>query len=126
MKETKVLFITHCSRKKDNGLKNTDKKVAPDKLYTARFIQRFVAKCKEVNVGWAILSDKHGVVFPSDEISWYDLSPSDVINNDEKKQQLIQTLYNQLRTFDKVVFYHNPKISWTLQILRSSINPKRD
>jgi len=104
----KTIYITHCSNKKDDNLKNTGKKVSPDKLYTAKFVQRFIAKCRETNVDWAILSDKHGMVFPSDEIGWYNLSPSDVMKSNEKKKELLQKLFNQLKVFDKVLFYHNP------------------
>jgi hypothetical protein len=104
----KNLYITHCSEKKDDGLKSAGKKVTPDKLYTAKFIQRFIVKCREKNVDWAILSDKHGMIFPSDKISWYNLSPSDVMKNYEKKRKLLQKLYGQLKAFDKVLFYHNP------------------
>jgi hypothetical protein len=58
------IYITHCSDKKDNFLKNTLKKVTPDKLYTATPIKRFISKCNEEKVNWAIFSDKYGVWFP--------------------------------------------------------------
>jgi len=44
------IYITHCSAKKDNSLKNSGVKVTPDKLYTATPIQRFMTRCKEKNV----------------------------------------------------------------------------
>jgi hypothetical protein len=48
------IYVTHCSAKKDNSLKNTGKKVTPDKLYTATPLQRFMNKCKKRKVHWAI------------------------------------------------------------------------
>ncbi|RLI76514.1 hypothetical protein DRP04_12570 [Archaeoglobales archaeon] len=58
------IYITHCSAKKDDCLRGTGIKVTPDKLYTATPLQRFVERCKEKGVEWAIFSDKYGVVFP--------------------------------------------------------------
>lgn len=55
------IYITHCSAKKDDMLKHTDKKVTPDKLHTATPTQRFMNKCKEKQFKWAIFSDLYGV-----------------------------------------------------------------
>ncbi len=65
------IYITHCSRRKDDSLKNTGRKVTPDKLYQAIPLQRFIKKCQEKNVKWAIFSDLHSVLFPDVEIEWY-------------------------------------------------------
>ena len=61
------IYVTHCSAKKDDSLKNTGKKVTPDKLYTATPTQRFMNKCKEKRTNWAIFSDKYSIWFPSEE-----------------------------------------------------------
>jgi hypothetical protein len=72
------IFVTHCSAKKDNSLKNTGKKVTPDKLYTATPTQRFMKKCLKSKVNWAIFSDYYGVWFPDLEHEWYEKSPDTV------------------------------------------------
>lgn len=55
------IYIIHCSAKKDDSLKNTGRKLTPDKLYIATPTQRFMSKCKEKKVDWAIFSDLYGV-----------------------------------------------------------------
>jgi hypothetical protein len=102
----KKVYITHCSAKKDNSFKGTGIKTTPDKLYTAQPLQRFIKKCREVGVKWAILSDKHGVVFPNDKIAWYDKHPGSV--TDPEYQMLVANFVDKLSGFDKICFYHNP------------------
>jgi len=41
------IYITHCSKKRNDSLKDTGKKVPPEKLYTAKMLLRFINKCKE-------------------------------------------------------------------------------
>lgn len=60
MKKKKI-YVTHCSAKKNSVLKDTCQKVFPDELYTATPTQRFMKKCKEVGVNWAIFSDLYGI-----------------------------------------------------------------
>lgn len=72
------IYITHCSAKKDDSLKNTGRKVTPDKLYIATPTQRFMSKCKEKKVNWAIFSDLYGVWFPDIEHEWYEKDPDTV------------------------------------------------
>lgn len=72
------IYITHCSAKKDDSLKNTGRKVTPDKLYIATPTQRFMNKCKEKKVNWAIFSDLYGVWFPDIEHEWYEKDPDTV------------------------------------------------
>ncbi len=47
------IYITHCSAKKTDSLKNTGIKVTPDKLYTATPTQRFMRSCSTKKVKWA-------------------------------------------------------------------------
>ncbi|MEW6181488.1 MAG: DUF6884 domain-containing protein [Chloroflexota bacterium] len=96
------IYITHCSAKKNN----TIKRATPDKLYTAIPLQRFVKKCKEKRVNWAIFSDKYGVVFPWEEIEWYDKHPSKVTN--EVFKSLVENFVRRLSKYDEIWFYHNP------------------
>ena len=102
----KRIYITHCSAKKDDSLRETKKKVTPDKLYIAKPLQRFIKKCNEKGVDWAIFSDKYGVVFPYDKIKWYDKHPSKV--NPIEFQDLVDNFIKQLSKYDEVWFYHNP------------------
>ena len=100
------IYITHCSAKKDNSLKGRNKKVTPDKLYIATPIQRFINRCKEKGVEWAIFSDKYGVLFPNQEIEWYDKHPSKVTEEEFKK--LLDDFNQKLMVYDEIWFYHNP------------------
>ncbi|MGC8831979.1 MAG: DUF6884 domain-containing protein [Thermoproteota archaeon] len=102
----KRIYITHCSAKKDNSLKGTGKRVTPDKLYTATPTRRFMSRCKERDVEWAILSDKYGIVFPNQEIEWYDKHPSKVAKEEFKK--LLSDFDQKLEIYDEIWFYHNP------------------
>ena len=103
---SKKIYITHCSAKKDDALRNTGKKVTPDKLYTATPLQRFVGKCKEKGVEWAIFSDKYGVIFPWEEIEWYDKHPSKVTPKEFKF--LVDNFVQRLSKYKEIWFYHNP------------------
>ena len=102
----KRIYITHCSAKKDDSFRGTNKKVIPDRLYTAAPLQRFVKKCKEKRVDWAIFSDKYGVVFPDDKIKWYNKHPSKVTSGEFKT--LVNHFVQQLSRYDEIWFYHNP------------------
>lgn len=100
------IYITHCSAKKDDSFRGTNKKVTPDKIYTATPLQRFVKRCKEQGVDWAIFSDKYGVVFPDDKIEWYNKHPSKVTPDEFKT--LVNNFVQQLSKYDEIWFYHNP------------------
>lgn len=102
----KKIYITHCSAKKDDSLCNTNKKVTPDRLYTATPLQRFIERCKKKRVEWAIFSDKHGVIFPWEEIEWYDKHPSKVTA--KEFQFLVENFVQRLSEYDEIWFYHNP------------------
>jgi hypothetical protein len=100
------IFITHCSAKKDNSLENTDRKVTPDKLYTATPTQRFMRKCLEKQVSWAIFSDLYGVWFPKVEHEWYEKSPDTVTEQEFKN--LVNDFDDKLKLYDEIWFYYNP------------------
>lgn len=63
MREDRRIYVTHCSHRKNPVLMKNNKRVTPDKLYTTTPTQRFMNKCKNKGVNWAILSDKYGVWF---------------------------------------------------------------
>ena len=100
------IYLTHCSKKKDDSLKGTGRKVTPDRLYTAAPIQRFIKRCKEKGVEWAIFSDKYGVVFPDQKIEWYDKPPSKV--TEQEFRRLLNDFDQKLAPYDEIWFYHNP------------------
>ena len=100
------IYVTHCSRAKDNSLKGTNLTTTPDKLYTAGFIRRLAQRCEAAGVDWAIFSDQYGVVFPSDRIAWYEKSPNDV--TEAEYQGLLNNFISKLSVYDEILFYHNP------------------
>lgn len=100
------IFLTHCSAKKDDSLRNTGKQVTPDKLYTAKPTQRFMNRCKNQNVNWAIFSDKYGVWFPHEKHEWYEKNPNTVAQ--EEFNKLINDFENKLKNYGEIYFYHNP------------------
>ncbi len=100
------IYITHCSAKKDELLKDTGKKVTPDRLYTATPSQRFMRRCKEKGVKWAIFSDFYGVWFPNREHKWYE-KPPDTVTEKEFKN-LINDFGQKLKRYDEIWFYYNP------------------
>ena|SRR5207249_6837857 len=65
------IYLTHCAAKKDEALKGTGRRVTPDRLYTATPTQRFMRRCKEHGVRWAIFSDHYGVWFSDEQREWY-------------------------------------------------------
>lgn len=81
-------------------------KITPDKLYTATAIQRFISKCKNKGVNWAIFSNKYGVWFSNIKHVWYEKNPNKV--TEEEFSQLVTKFNNSLGRFDEIYFYHNP------------------
>jgi len=102
----KVLYFTHCCAKKDNSLKDTGKKVPPMGLYKATPTQRFMRKCTEAGVEWAIFSDNYAFVFPDDRIEWYDKPPRTLTYTEKKK--LFNDAFETLKAYDLACFYYNP------------------
>lgn len=103
------IYITHCSAKKDNSLKNTGKRVTPDKLYTATPIQRFMTTCKKRGVKWAIFSDHYGVWFVHEQHEWYGNDVGDPNKVTEQKfNSLVDDFDQKLQNYDEIWFYYNP------------------
>lgn len=100
------IYLTHCSAKKDDSLKCTGKKVTPDKLYTATPTQRFINKCKEKQVKWAIFSDLYGIWFPKIEHEWYEKDPDTV--TEQEFRMLKEDFEQKLEDYNEIYFYHNP------------------
>lgn len=64
--EKMILHVTYCSKKKAEGI------LPPDMLYKSERIRRFINKCKDRQVSWAILSAKYGFFFPEEKKKNYD------------------------------------------------------
>lgn len=80
--------------------------MTPDKLYTSTRIQRFMRRCKDAGVEWAIFSDKYGVWFPHVRRRWYEKPPDEVTFAEFKK--LVRDFDRALQDYDEIYFYHNP------------------
>lgn len=102
----RVLYFTHCCAKKDDSLKDTGKRVSPMELYKATPTQRFMRKCIETGVEWAIFSDMYAFVFPDDRIAWYEKHPSTLTHTEKRK--LFNDAFDVLKDYDLAYFYYNP------------------
>ena len=100
------VFVTHCCAKKNNALKGTTNKVSPGELYTAAPTLRFIKKCTERGVEWAIFSDLYGIWLPSERHEWYEKNPSRV--NEQEFAALVKDFDGKLAAFSEIWFYHNP------------------
>jgi hypothetical protein len=103
------LFFTHCSRTKDDRLKQTGGKVPPRCLYLADFVQRFCRECERLGIPYAVFSDIHGFVFAEDKIGWYDKDPAELLQNSRDRNELFQKAYDTLKEYSEAYFYHLPE-----------------
>ena len=98
------IFVTYCSAKKDDSLKNTGIEVTPDILYTSKNrIRPFMDTCREKGVPWAIFSDLYGIWFPEEKHAWYEKSPDDVTEYEFKA--LRENFDKRLQEYDEIYFY---------------------
>jgi hypothetical protein len=100
------IYLTHCSAKKDESLKGTGRKVTPDSLYIATPTQRFMRRCMEKEVHWAIFSDLYGVWFSDVRREWYEKDPNKVTS--EEFGSLLKNFDKSLKEYDEIWFYYNP------------------
>jgi hypothetical protein len=100
------IYITHCSAKKDDSHRNSIKMLTPDRMYLATPTQRFMSRCKEAHVKWAIFSDKYGVWFPEEKHEWYEKDPDTV--SEQEFLDLLKNFNERLAKFDEIWFYYNP------------------
>ena len=101
-----LIYLTHCSHKKDARCKENRETVPPDVLYTARPTQRFMQRCKNKNVRWAIFSDKYGVWFPEVWHEWYEKDPNTV--TEAEFAALVGDFDGKLSVYPQICFYYNP------------------
>ncbi len=101
------MYLTHCSKEKEPTLQGTGIAVTPDKLYTNYDIQKFMKKCQEMNVCWAVLSDLYGVYLSDDRHVWYEKSPDTVTPQEE--ESIIDDFNNKLDSYDEIYFFVRPE-----------------
>jgi hypothetical protein len=71
MAASSLIYVTHCSARKNDLLEDSRRKVFPWILYTTTPTQRFMEQCSERGVRWAIFSDYHGIWFCDVRREWY-------------------------------------------------------
>jgi len=101
------IYVTHCTWRKDDRLRNTGEQVTPDRLYKGKFIEAFMRECKHKGVNWAIFSDKYGVWLPHEKYEWYDKDPNHV--TEDEYQELLSDFDQKLAPYDEVRFYCPPR-----------------
>lgn len=114
------LRVTYCSAEKELG----KGALPPDELYLSERIRLFVAHCRDKNLGWAILSAEHGLLFPTDKVSPYDVTMrfrggrvtflvngQDATNSDVRWATLTQKILGQLQrhTIGGIAFMCNSR-----------------
>jgi hypothetical protein len=97
--------VTHCSATKDDSLRDTGLKVAPDQLYTSQKIKGFMNECKGKRVKCAIFSDKYGVWFLDEMHEWYEKSPKTITTSEYR--DLVKNFEQRLAAYDEIWFYYN-------------------
>ena len=113
------IYITHCTKIKDDHYKETNKEIAPETLYIGKKIQRFINNCRSKNVKWAIFSDYHGIWFPHEKHKWYEKPPDNVTN--EEFEQLINSSKEKLKNYE-VCFYGNHKSHYFHPLYRKLVD----
>jgi hypothetical protein len=74
-------------------------------LYKSTPTLRFMNKCKEKDVNWAIFSDRYGVWLPNERHEWYNLHPKNAKAN---LRELINNFDSRLEQYSEIWFYYNP------------------
>lgn len=100
------IYVTHCTARKDDSLRGTGLRVAPDRLYRGKFIEAFRRMCRQKGVEWAIFSDLYGVWLPCEKHEWYEKHPSRV--GEQEYQKLLRDFKRKLCEYDDICFYRNP------------------
>jgi|SRR6266567_1123118 len=116
--EMSLIYLTHCSHKKNERCKETREAVTPEVLYTATPTQRFVQRCRVLNVPWAVFSDKYGIWFPEVRHEWYEKDPDTV--TEAEFSGLVADFDAKLSGYSEICFYHNPGRFHPLRLLRLS------
>lgn len=104
--DSRRIYLTHCSAKKNMTVKKNGKKVTPDKLYTSGRIQGFMKTCKKRDVNWAIFSDNYGIWFKDIKNGWYEKHPNSI--TDKELDSLVIDFNRKLKNYNEIWFYYNP------------------
>lgn len=107
-KEVRV-YVTHCSRKKNDLLRESGEEVTPDQLYTSRKTRAFMRRCLTQKVRWGIFSDYYGIWFYPERHAWYGDDVGDPSRVTEAKfQELLADFDTKLARFREICFYRHP------------------
>lgn len=117
------IFLTYCSGRKNDSLKNSNEAVTPDRLYTSKRIQSFIQACRAANAFWAIFSDEYGVWFPGERKKWYDKPPDTV--TPAEFEQLVSRAEKSLEKYE-LFFYGDPNDSKFHPLYRDLIERLKD
>lgn len=98
------IYVTFCSKKKDESLKGTGAAVPPCLLYKGKRICGFMERCKKKKLRWAIFSDKHGIWFPGENHEYYEKSPDEV--TPQEFARLLKDFDTKLSGYDEICFYY--------------------
>lgn len=116
LKSCKILFVTRCC-----GVKSNLKQGSANEIYISPINQKFYSFMENKKYPYATLSDKYGLIYPKDRINNYDLSPSQL--TEEDKENLTKKVIEQLgNSYDTLIFYNSsPLMSiFYLKILRKT------
>lgn len=97
------IYVTHCSARKADTLKETNIEVTPDMLYKSTPIRRFIKSCKSNRVSWAIFSDKYGIWFANSRHKWYEKDPNKI--TEDEFNTLVDNFNKSLGDFDEIWFF---------------------
>lgn len=97
---SKTLFLTHCCAEKNPNI--TEGKA--EDLYIGNRNQRFYKYVKSKGFRYSTLSDKYGIIKPTDIIETYNVAPSDL--TEDELQELKERVANQLpKDITTLVYY---------------------
>jgi len=115
------IYITPCSKEKEESYRLSGDLAPPDLLYTSGFIQGFMQRCKTKRVRWAIFSDLYGIWFPEIERAWYEKDPATV--SEDEYSSLLRGFDERLEPYEQIWFYYDPNLSLPLhkRLLNASV-----
>lgn len=92
----KTLFITHCCAEKNPNLSEGK----AEELYIGNRNQRFYKQVKSRHLRYCTLSDKYGIIQPTDIIQTYNVAPSDLTEEGliELKERVAKQLPKDINT----------------------------
>lgn len=97
------IYLTHCSKEKSARARESGGSYPPDELYTDPELLAFIARCKESENNWAILSDRYGLFLPDEKHAYYEKPPSSVTL--EEEMAITRDFHIRLAEYTEILFY---------------------